>query len=708
VRVLYVYDDAETIDWPSLYYLNDEYGCRIDLLRFDDHPTFHGRTREITDRQIFAHEYWLDTEDTLAWEKLTAELFAQRRPDVVILGDVAGRDSHEGFVRYLVDLPPLYSSPFNIEKIYARSFDRSDSLLGVKWVNLSSRELASRYRERMDREVPQLFAWFSTDQLDTDRLARYRLIHRRLETQQPDVDFLSGIETLRLVSLLDAALPDGAMKRTYVRNANRYVEHFRSAGLAAGAARVDYMTEGYRYLSSLDEPLRIDAGGDPLAEHRPYFHNLLDLAERATLQAVGLEWDSRVDLRDSPHGPRVKLTLAFSVEGPREVTVTRVQYQPYWDSAAVALDTMPRRVGPHQSFVREYLVDIAPEYLQTREASSLAFEVTLKSGNTPLTMTENLSLWEIPGLSVTFEPPYHFVPPVARLEVDRIISSMAWNVRITKPRDFDRTVHLSLETPRGVFAGAYRQDVDLTAGNTGEMIRIPFSVTQLFELGTQHAVVSLSLDDRPAAADTGLIRIASCNIGDTVRIGFLPDTAGALEDILRMTNATHRPLTERTLQVGNLAAYDVILIGSGALRNYPSFRGLRDRLEEYIRWGGSLVVFGQGYDWPDKALPFALVPSLEEVEREDIRHLIDPARILNVIYPIKVNELLSFFENRRRVAAAVLRPSETVLATETGAGLLSVARLGEGQVIYCGLPLTDMIARLNLEAIHLFANIMNY
>ncbi|MEA3296723.1 MAG: hypothetical protein U9R56_02530, partial [candidate division Zixibacteria bacterium] len=27
VRVLYLFDDPRTIDWPVLYYLNDNYGC---------------------------------------------------------------------------------------------------------------------------------------------------------------------------------------------------------------------------------------------------------------------------------------------------------------------------------------------------------------------------------------------------------------------------------------------------------------------------------------------------------------------------------------------------------------------------------------------------------------------------------------------------------------------------------------------------------
>ncbi|MDH3938483.1 MAG: hypothetical protein OEV68_14245, partial [candidate division Zixibacteria bacterium] len=47
VRVLYVYDDDRTIDWPTLYYLNDEYGCRVDLVTLKPHTQFHTATTSL-------------------------------------------------------------------------------------------------------------------------------------------------------------------------------------------------------------------------------------------------------------------------------------------------------------------------------------------------------------------------------------------------------------------------------------------------------------------------------------------------------------------------------------------------------------------------------------------------------------------------------------------------------------------------------------
>jgi hypothetical protein len=152
----------------------------------------------------------------------------------------------------------------------------------------------------------------------------------------------------------------------------------------------------------------------------------------------------------------------------------------------------------------------------------------------------------------------------------------------------------------------------------------------------------------------------------------------------------------------------VIVVGSGAFRQYPSFPQLKDRFEDYIRNGGSLVIFGQPGDWPDNVLPVSFSPAIELVDRGAITNRIPNANILSRPYEIVEANLLSSFFRDRDVAAAVISPAERVFVTPSGATLLSVSRLGEGQIIYCGLPLLEMIGRLDIDAIHLFANILNY
>src|SRR5690606_36349359 len=141
-------------------------------------------------------------------------------------------------------------------------------------------------------------------------------------------------------------------------------------------------------------------------------------------------------------------------------------------------------------------------------------------------------------------------------------------------------------------------------------------------------------------------------------------------------------LTDRALWTGDLDAFDVIVIGSGAFRSYPSLEAASGRLDDYIRVGGSLVILGQPFDWPKAVLPMTLTPSLELVTSAGITNRIPGANVLSGPYRIDEAELLAALGTGRAVAAAVIAPAERVLTTPSGATVLSVSRLGQGQMIY--------------------------
>jgi len=152
----------------------------------------------------------------------------------------------------------------------------------------------------------------------------------------------------------------------------------------------------------------------------------------------------------------------------------------------------------------------------------------------------------------------------------------------------------------------------------------------------------------------------------------------------------------------------VIVIGSGGWREYPSLRLIKGRLEDYVRNGGSIVIFGQTDDWPDGILPIGLAPIAEQVTAKDIQNRINGATLLSKPYAISERILLDPLEKKLTMASALVSPAENVFVTPSGASLLSVSRLGNGQIIYCGLPLLEWVGQLNIEAIHLFANLLNY
>lgn len=704
VRVLYIFENPDLIDWPTLYYLNDYWGCRIDLLTLQPRRDYQHRLASVDNCELYLHEVYLDRHQAEHLDSIVQDLFSPRRPDLLIYSEVLSAAVYDSLRLRLAEVPSDPAAIFDIARVF-EAVNAGDTSYSDQPVTLNTYELATRYKKRMALEIPQLLEGFALSDMPEHIRSRYR---QTSGEPGPKTDFLTGLEPLRLLPLIEELFPSGPMKRTYVRHASKFISGFRASQTVTGQKRTDLILDAFRELLDLSQPAMIDGSDPRLVQFRTYLQRLIVRAERVALQAAGVAWDGAISLRDSPHGPKVKFTITVSVNGPREIVLERVAFHPHWDTTEVLLDTVVRTIPPHQTYVHEMLIDVDRQRLETEGGDSLAFSATLTYGRIPLKLQRSVPVRQVPRLKVAFTPGFRFVPPVGGLEVDRLVSAMALNLTVTKPRDYAGTAQLDLVTPRGVFAGAYRQQVDLGPGQVMASVRIPFTVSNLMDVGRQPAVVTLSVDGQVVAADTSTLRLARCHIADTLSVGFLPDSAGLLEDILGMTDVSHRALTDRSLMTADLSAYDVIILSPGCYRNHPSLTTVRDRLEEFMQWGGSLVVFGQDYDWPGGLLPFGLVPSAERIGNDDIDNLIPDAHILSGPYEIAMTNLLNAFHPPRELLAATVTPAEIVLQSPSGSALLSVSRLGSGQMIFCGLPLLDLIAELDLEAIHLLGNILNY
>ena len=90
IRVAYIYENAENIDWPILYYLNDNYGCRIDLISLRPGNKFQQKFKPLEDKEIYLFNLTVDETDSLWAQNSISRFFADRYPDVVIFGDIKG------------------------------------------------------------------------------------------------------------------------------------------------------------------------------------------------------------------------------------------------------------------------------------------------------------------------------------------------------------------------------------------------------------------------------------------------------------------------------------------------------------------------------------------------------------------------------------------------------------------------------------------
>lgn len=709
IRVLYISDDADAIDWPALYYLNDDHGCRVDIVLLEERSNFRSTSTTIPGREMHLHRLFVPPNDKASLDSALDYLLTERHPDLVLFETRTGEGLYNAFRARLIDLAPSADRRFNILKIYDRITDSNESVDSATAVFLNSRELSTRYSDRIAAEAPRLVGHELDLPTASPGLTRYRLVSSRVAGRLPEIVFLSGIPQNRLTMIIEEMVAEGPKKSTLLRQAREFYSSLRAASDERNdQRRLQLVLEGFRPLGDLVASTSGDPLFDAQVDLRPYITGLRELTEELALTVAGIRWDGSIIVRDSPDGPRLKYRASLSADGPQEAQLKQIQFHPYWDSTQVIIDSAVRTITPHQTFVREYLVDIDPKYLEASRPDSLIFTADLAYGPVPLTMRNAVPVGEKFSLGVSFEPNYYFVPPVSDLDIDRVVKPMSLRVVIQKPRGLAGTVKLNLDTPRGLFAGAYQQEISLGKNKVRESLRIPFSISKLFELGLQHQIISLSYRGNVVATDTAFVRVASCHVDDRTKIAFLPDTTGQLEDILNLTDAGFQPLTDRGLITAPLNVYDVIIIGSGSFRSYPSFPTLKDRFEDFVRLGGSLVILGQPPDFPQDVLPVRFVPDIELVDQTSITNRIAGANILSKPYAIIETGLFSSFYKKRDVASAVIAPSERVYVTPSGAALLAVSRLGEGQIIYCGLPLLDMIAKLDIDAIHLFANILNY
>ena len=704
IKVLYLFEEESEIDWATIYYLNDNFGCQVDLVTLKERSKLEFTYREIEKKQISLYTVFLPDADSSTIHSVTKHLFKDRYPDIVLFDERSNKQIYKAFRQKIKSIKPSTQHLFNIIKIFNRlgETEKSDNKYAVV---LNSKEMYNRYKDRITLEVPTLFADYFAQDNNYAHLTKYSLEKNYSSSSGYEDNFLSGISSFRLIPIIDSLITEGPMKRTIIKQAKKFSSYYNASQISVGKRKVDFVIDGFRELQYLNQHKKAMT---QFPEYRSYIMTLLSKAETAALDLVGINWDGKISLHDSPHGPKLKFRAAVSIDGPKEVIINNLYFHPYWDTTIIALNDAPQTVEPHQSYIKEYLIDIDRSYLEAKQPDSLKFSVEVAYGQIPLVFSSTLPVWEAPNLKIRLEPDFFFVKPFPNVDIDRVVTSLNLKLIITKPYNYVGTAEINFKIPMGMFAGAYRKEIQLDKGSMTETIRIPFTISNLFELGTQLETVELLINKQVVAADTGKIRIASCKIPDTRKIGFLPDKSGLLEDILSMTDAAYRPLTDRTLVKGDLDAYDVIIIGSESFKNYSSFSLIKDRFEQYIRQGGSLVIMPQPENWPSSAIPVSLVPTVEVVDKTELTNLIKEARILSKPYTISDKNLLSAFYKKHEFRSAVVAPAERVFVTPSGATLLSVTRIGEGQIIYCGFPLLDMISNLDIEAIHLFANILNY
>ena len=325
VRVMYVTDDEASIDWPTLYYFNDNYGCRIDVVLIRQRAAYRIDVSEVPEREIFYHRVGIPIGSLEYLDSCTTTLFQERYPDIILFGSDMSDPTASAFREKILSIEPSPDRWFHVLRYYERMNRFSSSLEKDGFVVLNNNEFAQRYKERLRHELPELGVEYNSGGMATP-LVHYRQIAKQSLRYNTDGDFLQGIPSLRLIAVLDALLPDTPKKMTMVRQAKQFISSFQQAEHTAGKKRADLMLKGYRALADLQKAL----SGDTVLQEREdlpaYFSERVSEGEQATLQAVGILWNGKVVLRDSSHGPKLKFRASLAADGPEEIRLKALKF----------------------------------------------------------------------------------------------------------------------------------------------------------------------------------------------------------------------------------------------------------------------------------------------------------------------------------------------------------------------------------------------
>ena len=215
----------------------------------------------------------------------------------------------------------------------------------------------------------------------------------------------------------------------------------------------------------------------------------------------------------------------------------------------------------------------------------------------------------------------------------------------------------------------------------------------------------------PAQLDT---RKVDVKLAPGLRIGYVMGPGDLVPEAIQAMGVTPHLLSDADLLSGDLAQWNVIVVGIRAYSTRPALTDAQARLNEFVNNGGTLVVQYQSSNFP-APLALSLGRSPERVVDEDapVKLLNESNALLNTPNKITTADFNGWIEERGHSFADTWAPEFTAL-TETAdpgqapqRGGLLVAHPGKGTYIYVSYALYRQLPELVPGAYRLLANVLS-
>lgn len=702
IRVAYFYEGAGRIDWPLIYYFAEENGCKVDLVTVESGPIFKQLYQHSDRYNLNSSRFLVNDTSTALLDSMIAEAFGGELPDIVIFGGEFNSRTMQIVEKYLLDLNPDTSQVFYISKFYHRMAE-----VNGRGVFLKSRQ----YWDSKYEEMAQMAQAVGLGIPLRDReeiYSVYDLVKDRTPIIGQKPAFLSGIDRFKFDRIISRNIESKVQRSALGMNRKNYVTFINDALKAQGDERIGLLMKALLEAKKIRQVYYYQVGQiDTSTAVAKYIENTISSIVDAVFYEAKVEYRGNISLIETAEGKKIKFRVEIDNNGYSTVKAGRLEFKPAWSKEATLIDSSWADLMPNNTLIREYSIDL-PQVQEDLNDHSLQFIGHVLYAGNDIEYTYRAGAFEKTGFSVEFVPDFLIIEPFPELNLDKLVEPAYMKAIITKPADFAGTVNIDINAPTGVHVGAYEKKLEIRTGQTALELKIPLAITK--SLGIQRQEVIINVSDRGGllTSDIAFVRQADFDLPGSLIIAILADNNGLLEDILMQSNAAYKSLTDRYLKARELDYYDVVVIGSGNIED-PQLRPLlKDKLKSYLENGGTVIVFSRPGQWGENMLPVSIVPGNAASAGKDLQAKTANHPFFKEKYTIDILDLLKRAMDNYEPHPAVVFPGEKIVDAAEGATVLSETKIGRGTLIYCGLPLPEMIGNLDPDAIKLFANLLLY
>lgn len=703
IKVVCLYDKEDDIDWALVYYLVEKNGCRVNLVTLGGGTAYENFLSESEEYDLTSSAFLIPDTGKTWLDSVAGDLYGEYLPDVVFFPEYSDRPEMLAFENYLTGLEYDSTRVFNIVKIFRRVSQGDEQS-----VYLNSRMYLDNYYD----DIAEMTAVISGEPPPADRdnvYSAYELLKSNAVEGVGSPSFLSGIERFKLDRLLEKYVDSSIQKKTLRTYGVNYISFINDALQHTGLARIqsflNAMTEMKRIKSILEDQIGAVDWPVPLVQ---YVEQQIRSLKTALLYEAGVGYSGDIFIRETTEGKRLKFKMDVSNGGVVKIRAGWAEFKPFWSDTALVIDSGWVEILPGNSLIREYMIEATPQQLDMAERESMEFTCRILYSGHELDFHGKAATPERDEFSLVIAPDFIIIKPFPELQIDRLVEPTRLNAVLRKPSDYSGNARVEVVTPPSILAGAYEEEIALKAGERALELRIPTVVTKSMGLERHDVIINIIDNGKILASDTARIRQAEYDIPVNRKIALFPGLTGLLEDILIQTGADYRSISERLLLTGELEFYDAVLFGPGAFEKHKSLKSTSARMKKYIEFGGTVIVFGQSKGYGSDLFPVSMDPGEERLSGDDFVVRNSNHTIFSKRFEVDISKLLNRITTSYVSFPAAVFPGEQVIKSENDTAILSVTRFGKGRLIYCGLPLLEMVRDLDIDAIKLFSNLINY